>query len=114
MFMRLMVMMRFGFGTGTKLGHIQIEGEELLLQHATWVGTDGSTGAQLDISDHDMRGTTLFMGARLGLMKADNCILYGINLSEAQMQAARLRNADMRQVMAHRADLRGADMGGRA
>ncbi len=86
--------------------------EDLLRKHASWVSSDGTLGEQLDISGHDMRGTKLFAYAHLALLNAEGAILYGLNLTETQMPAATLSNADMRHVSAFKADFRGVDMVG--
>ncbi|MFA4994250.1 MAG: pentapeptide repeat-containing protein [Bdellovibrionales bacterium] len=86
--------------------------EDLLRKHTAWVSSDGTLGKQLDISNHDMRGTKIFAYAHLALVNAEGAILYGLDLTESQMQAAFLSNSDMRHVSAFKADFRGVDMVG--
>lgn len=86
--------------------------DELLRKHGIWVSSNGKAGTQLDISGHDMRGTTLFSHSVLTLMKAADATLYGVNLVGTQMQAAWLPRADMRYVNGELADMRGVDLRG--
>ena len=86
--------------------------EILMRKHSSWVASEGALGKQLDISGHDMRGTKLFAYAQLTLVNGENAILYGLNLTETQMQAGSLSNADMRHISAFKADFRGIEMVG--
>jgi uncharacterized protein YjbI with pentapeptide repeats len=84
--------------------------EDLMRKHSVWVLSDGTLGERLDITGHDMRGTKIFSYAQLSLLLAEKAILYSLNLTETQMQAASLSNADMRHVSAFKGDFRGVEM----
>lgn len=84
--------------------------DELIRKHGVWVSSNGKAGVQLDISGHDMRGTTIFSHSVLTLMKAAEATLYGLNLVGTQMQAAMLVRSDLRYINGELSDMRGVDL----
>jgi len=85
--------------------------QERLVAHERWVETTGQEGVALVLDGADLRPLQdLFAGRTLTGMSARKTMAIGLDLSGAQLQAAKFDGADLRDVNFGNADLRGASL----
>ena len=84
-----------------------------LAEHERWAGTGGREGTQLILDGVDLRAVqNLLTGRTLTGLSARNVMAIGLDLSAAQLQAAKFDGADLRDVNFAGADLRGVSLRG--
>jgi uncharacterized protein YjbI with pentapeptide repeats len=84
----------------------------LLDGHVLWHTSDGRSGAPASFNGLDLRGCGKLAGKSLAGLKARDAILFGMDLTDVQLQGAMLAGADLRGVDLSGADLRGANLVG--
>jgi uncharacterized protein YjbI with pentapeptide repeats len=85
---------------------------DLLEWHLQFLDTKGASGRFLNLDGFDLRGAQTLAGARLSLMQAHNAIFSGLDLTGAELQAARCKGGDFRKCRFDEADLRGICLAG--
>lgn len=84
----------------------------MLESHILWRKSMGGEGEPGVFDDLDLRSAIVLAGQPLTAFRAKNSVLYGMDLSAAELQGANLANSDMRLVDLQNSDLRGVNLSG--
>jgi uncharacterized protein YjbI with pentapeptide repeats len=97
---------------GRLLGELAVSVDELRRGHLRFIASHGATGALLDVSGFDLRGSGSWAGACLTMAKAVGTVFQRLDLSRAALQAAKCQRADFRNCRLDEADMRGVCLEG--
>lgn len=86
--------------------------EQALVQHREWLDSLGKKGRRLDLSEADLRGTSLLRGGVISMADLGRAVLYQLDLSGLRMHAGQAPGADFRLSELSGADLRGSNLAG--
>jgi len=97
---------------GRLIGELDSSLEELFRRHRQFIDSSGAAGALLDLSGFDLRGSGPWVGACLTLAKASGAVFYRLDLTRAELQAAKCQGGDFRNCRLDEADMRGICLAG--
>jgi len=97
---------------GTAVSDLDEPLPQLIEKHREWVQSGGKAGAQLDLSDVDMRFLKSLKQEKLLAIRAIKTKFCGINLYKTELQSATLDQSDFRYCDMEEADLRGTSFKG--
>jgi uncharacterized protein YjbI with pentapeptide repeats len=97
---------------GRLLDELPVSVEEMRRQHTRFIASHGATGALLDLSGFDLRGSGSWAGVCLTMARAVGAVFQRLDLSGAALQAAKCQGADFRNCQFDAADMRGVSLAG--
>jgi len=97
---------------GRLLDELPLSLQEMRDQHARFITSHGATGALLDLSGFDLRGSGSWARVCLTMARAMGAVFHRLDLSGAAMQAAKCQGGDFRNCRLDAADMRGIGLQG--
>jgi uncharacterized protein YjbI with pentapeptide repeats len=93
---------------GKDFSKAEVPLDELIAKHTVWVDSSGHEGAQLDLTETDMRRGPALANRKLTGMKAIQATFAGMDMTGVEIQGAHLQKSDFRKCVLKDSDMRGS------